>query len=140
MLILDTDHLSEFIRSSVVGIRLSEKLAATPLSSAISIVSVEEVSRGRLASISKARTAAARLAAYNALSELTSALQHWDVVDWTTTSETTFARLASTKPRIGTMDLRIAAIAMANDATLLSRNLRDFGRVAGLKVENWLDA
>jgi tRNA(fMet)-specific endonuclease VapC len=37
------------------------------------------------------------------------------------------------------MDLRIAAIAMANDATLLSRNLRDFERVAGLKVENWLD-
>ncbi len=139
MLILDTDHLSEFIRSSAAGIRLSEKLAATRESSAISIVSVEEVNRGRLASISKARTATARLAAYNALSELTSALRHWDVVDWTTASEATFARLVSARPRIGTMDLRIAAIAIANDATLLSRNLRDFERVAGLKVENWLD-
>lgn len=42
-----------------------------------------------------------------------------------------------TRPRIGTMDLKIAAIALANDATLLSRNLRDFGKVPGLRVEDW---
>lgn len=39
---------------------------------------------------------------------------------------------------IGTMDLRIAAIAIANEATLLSRNLKDFARVPDLKVEDWL--
>ena len=37
------------------------------------------------------------------------------------------------------MDLRIASIAIANDATLLSRNLKDFSRVPGLRVENWLE-
>jgi len=35
------------------------------------------------------------------------------------------------------MDLKIAAIAIANDATLLSRNLRDFGKVPDLRVEDW---
>jgi tRNA(fMet)-specific endonuclease VapC len=35
------------------------------------------------------------------------------------------------------MDLKIAAIALANDATLLSRNLSDFARVPGLRVEDW---
>ena len=36
------------------------------------------------------------------------------------------------------MDLKTAAIAVAFDATLLSRNLRDFQRVPHLKVENWI--
>jgi len=35
------------------------------------------------------------------------------------------------------MDLRIAATAMANDFTLLSRNLVDFRQVPGLRVEDW---
>ena len=42
-------------------------------------------------------------------------------------------------PRLGSMDLKIAAICIGHDATLLSRNLRDFEKVPGLKVENWLD-
>ncbi len=36
------------------------------------------------------------------------------------------------------MDLRIAAIALTNNALLLSADLDDFERVPGLKVENWL--
>ena len=37
------------------------------------------------------------------------------------------------------MDLKIAAIALVNDALLLSGNLRDFRQVPGLRVENWLE-
>ena len=36
----------------------------------------------------------------------------------------------------GTMDLRLAAIALSQNLTVLTRNLRDFGRVPGLKVED----
>jgi predicted nucleic acid-binding protein len=32
---------------------------------------------------------------------------------------------------------RIAAIALANDAILLSRNVSDFAKVAGLRIEDW---
>jgi predicted nucleic acid-binding protein len=34
--------------------------------------------------------------------------------------------------------LKIASIALEADAVLLSANLRDFERVPGLRVENWL--
>ena len=39
--------------------------------------------------------------------------------------------------RVGTMDLKIAATALANEATLITRNTGDFGKVIGLTVEDW---
>jgi tRNA(fMet)-specific endonuclease VapC len=35
------------------------------------------------------------------------------------------------------MDLKIAAIVLSKGDTLLSRNLSEFGRISGLKVEDW---
>ena len=35
-------------------------------------------------------------------------------------------------------DLRIASIVLANGLTLVTGNVRHFGRVPGLSVENWL--
>ncbi len=40
---------------------------------------------------------------------------------------------------IGSMDLLIAAHALALDATLVSNNERHFSRIKGLKTINWLD-
>ena len=50
-----------------------------------------------------------------------------------------FVELRRLKIRIGTMDLKIAAIALANDALLLTANRRDFEKVPGLRFENWID-
>ena len=40
---------------------------------------------------------------------------------------------------IGHGDHLIAGIALANDLTLITRNTREFSRVAELRVENWFD-
>jgi tRNA(fMet)-specific endonuclease VapC len=37
------------------------------------------------------------------------------------------------------MDLRIACIVIEFDAILLTRNIKDFEKVPGLRFENWLD-
>jgi tRNA(fMet)-specific endonuclease VapC len=49
-----------------------------------------------------------------------------------------FETLRKQRIRIGTQDLKIASIALEAGALLLSANLRDFERVPGLRVENWL--
>ena len=47
------------------------------------------------------------------------------------------AQLAATGKPIGPYDLQIAAIALANDLTLVTNNTREFCRVDGLKLEDW---
>jgi tRNA(fMet)-specific endonuclease VapC len=41
------------------------------------------------------------------------------------------------KLRIGTQDLKIASVALANNLILLTRNRRDFGRIPGLMLDDW---
>lgn len=48
------------------------------------------------------------------------------------------ARLEGAGTPLALADLEIAAIAIANDLTLVSGNLRHFARIPELKVENWL--
>ena len=47
------------------------------------------------------------------------------------------ADLAVRGQPIGPYDLQIAAIALANDLTLVTHNVREFGRIADLKIEDW---
>ena len=47
------------------------------------------------------------------------------------------ADLARQGKSVGLMDTHIAATALAHDLILVSNNMREFSRIAGLRVENW---
>ena len=47
------------------------------------------------------------------------------------------AELAAKGMPIGAHDLQIAAIALANDLTLVTHNTREFSRVGMLRIEDW---
>lgn len=47
------------------------------------------------------------------------------------------ARLEKSGQGIGPMDTLIAGTALACDGILVTRNLREFGRIEGLRAENW---
>lgn len=47
-------------------------------------------------------------------------------------------RLKDNGTPIGANDLWIACHALAEDATLVTHNTREFNRVAGLKIEDWV--
>ncbi len=89
--------------------------------------------------IRSTKVEATRIFAYGQFGKGVRALNDWTVLPWDEDTAAMFASLRKQGVRIGTLDLRIASFALAYDAVLLSRNLRDFQQVPGLRVENWLD-
>lgn len=59
------------------------------------------------------------------------------VVPFDANAAETFGHLQSQRVRVATMDLRIASIALSRGLILVSRNIRDFGQVPGLQIEDW---
>lgn len=101
------------------------------------IITYEEQMRGWLAWIAQAKSLIAQIERYSMLKRMVSSYAKISLLDFDRSAADEFERLKNQRIRIGTMDLKIAAIALANNATLLSRNLKDFGKVPGLKVEDW---
>ena len=62
----------------------------------------------------------------------------WRILPFDDAAARMFKSFRSQKVRIGSMDLKIASIVKGHDATLLSRNIRDFQKVPELRVEDWL--
>src|SRR5262245_15699178 len=127
MIVLDTDHLSEFQKGkSSAAKQLKDRLehSAEPVS--ITIVSAEELMRGWLAAIHREHDPHRQIRAYQRLGQLIKFFTAWTILPWDEAATGTFERLKRQRLRIGTMDLRIASITLTHDATLLSSNLRDF--------------
>ncbi|MBI2808117.1 MAG: type II toxin-antitoxin system VapC family toxin [Planctomycetes bacterium] len=123
---------------SMGGGSLTARLSLLPLAAVhVSIISFQEQAQGWLAYIKRARKPPDVLRGFFDLQEL---LKHYSILpvfpfDQSAMDE--FTTLKGQSIRIGTADLRIAAIAKANNAKLLSRNLRYFQKVPALDVEDW---
>lgn len=139
MLILDTDHASELGMRSAAGVRLLNRLAVSKEDVAITAITVEEQMRGWLAEIRRHADPARQIKAYDHLVRQVEILASWVTLPWDEDAITKFSTLRAAGVRVGTQDLKIAAIALAHDALLLTRNSLDFAKVPGLRFENWLD-
>jgi tRNA(fMet)-specific endonuclease VapC len=137
--ILDSDMLSILQRRSEPACgHLEQRLRQLPVADVFTtIVTFQEQMRGWLAALHKARTDQRLLLAYTELQLMLRDFCHLNILPFDAAAQTEFTRLRRQKIRIGTMDLRIASIALATQSTLLSRNLRDFEHVPGLDVEDW---
>ena len=138
MLVLDTDHLVELDRGSSPGAALQRKLEDAGDAVATTIISAEEQFRGWLAQIHRQRDPHEQIATYQRLQRRIVFFAAWHVLPWDPDAVDILQGLRRQRVRIGTMDLKIASIVLAHDATLLSRNLRDFQQVPNLRVEDWL--
>ena len=140
MILIDTDHVS--VLSDSRQARRSNLLARLKASgevAALPVVTAEEQFRAWLAQIRRVNDVHKQIVPYIRFQKLISFLREWEIVGWNEPAADEFKRLRAARVRIGTQDLKIASIALANDALLLSANLRDYEQVPGLRVENWLD-
>jgi tRNA(fMet)-specific endonuclease VapC len=125
-------------RGGLDGRKIWQRLRVLPSDDiAVSVVSYEEQTRGWLARIAKAPSLQRLTSDHSELKKLLQAYCNIAVLDFDERAAVHFEYLRQSRIRIGTMDMRIAAIALANDATVLTRNTSDLARVPGLKVEDW---
>jgi tRNA(fMet)-specific endonuclease VapC len=140
MILMDSDHLSVLADPrQTKGTKLTHRLRSSGEAVALPVVSLEEHFRGWLALIRRDTDVHRQIVPYMRFQNLIVFLREWQIVAWNEPAADEFKRLRAAKVRIGTQDLKIASIALANDSLLLSANLRDFEQVPGLRVENWLD-
>jgi tRNA(fMet)-specific endonuclease VapC len=138
MVLLDTDHISLIARGGAEGQRIRKRLSVLPPTEvAVSIASYEEQMRGWLAEIAAARTVDRQEPKYHELGRMLKYYCTTPILPFEGNAISMFQNLWIQRLRVGTMDLKIAAIALANDATLLTRNLADFNKVPDLRAEDW---
>ena len=127
--LLDTDTCINALRHNEIVLR--RMLAQRRADVMVSVITEAELRTGAAKSSAPGKTA--RLVE-NFLKPLT-------VLEYTSEDAAAYARIRAKLERagkpIGPLDTLIAAQAVGRKLTLVSNNQREFGRVPGLRVENW---
>lgn len=135
--ILDTNCFSDWQKNDPMMVQRIEVNAENV---AVTIVTVEEAIGGWLAFIRKASTSsqADKLVwGYTRLWDTLDDFKNLNILKFDQNAFTIYTEFRRQKIRIGTQDLRIAAIVLANKAILVTRNNRDFSQVPNLRQEDW---
>ncbi len=135
LFVLDTDHVTLFQRAHPL---VREQILAQQSGSVVTtMVTVEEQLRGRLKGLRQASNGPSLVAAYDRMNATLEFFRSLPLLAFDSPAFEQFARLRKQRIRVGTLDLRIAAIVLAQESVLVTRNTRDFTRVPGLKLEDW---
>ncbi|MCP4657628.1 MAG: type II toxin-antitoxin system VapC family toxin [bacterium] len=133
--LFDTDHVSlnerghPFVRQWLAAVHSD--------SVGISVITAEEMIRGRLAILARRSAGEARVHAYRKFLETVQFCATISVVPFDSYCETKFQELLGQRLRVGSQDLRIASTAPVHNLILVTRNRKDFERVPGLTIEDW---
>jgi tRNA(fMet)-specific endonuclease VapC len=138
MFILDTDILTLLLWGHE---RVTARRAEVTEEVALAAITRIEVLQGRFAAVLKAENGDKVLQAHERLVQSESDLRNFMILPVNQSGASVFDRLRRDKKlkKIRRGDLLMASIALAHHATLVSRNLRDFRQVTGLRLVNWAD-
>src|SRR5215471_5456942 len=119
--VLDTDIATLYRRGHEAV--MCHALTHPPEELAITVVTVEEQLSGWYALLRQAKASADLTRVYDRLIETVMFLSSIQILPFTQPAAAQYEQLRSMRLRIGTMDLRIAAIALTHGATLVTRNV-----------------
>lgn len=139
MIILDTDHLTvlKYARDDRFS-RLAQRMAdSVDQDFATTAITLEEQLRGWLAQINRNQDVVKQIPAYTELTGLIEFFSYWTVLPFDALAAQKFTEYRQQKIKTGTMDLKIASIAVAQNALLLTSNTRDFESIPNLRIEDW---
>ncbi len=138
--VLDTNHFAELVHDTVLGGRLKQRFLKRAAQVFTTIITAQEVTEGWCAFIRKQKAGSAKqIHGCQQFQHSLVLLMEFTVLAFDAQAATRFLQLRKALPRAGTQDLKIAAVCLEHDATVLTRNTGDFNKVPGLRVENWLD-
>jgi len=137
--VLDTNHYVEWFEGTTLGSKIARRVIKAPTEMFTTVVTVQEIAQGWLAEINRRRSGPEQVNAYRQFQHSTVAFSKISILPFDSEAAQVFLSLQKQRLGTGTMDLKIASICLAHDATLLTRNLVDFEKIPGLRVENWLD-
>jgi tRNA(fMet)-specific endonuclease VapC len=137
--LLDTDHISILQRRSEPGLSAIRRTIGRYAASAwgYSIISFQEQFLGCHKYIAQSNGSADLVRGYEMLERVLRDFSGAIVLPFDLPADAEFHRLRAQRVRIGTMDLRIASIALSRGLILVTRNAKDFSKVPGLLAEDW---
>jgi tRNA(fMet)-specific endonuclease VapC len=139
MFLLDTDHVGILQRQTGPEYsRLAARVSRHPQTDFyVSIITLHEQFLGWNTYLSRARSTADVVTGYTRFHQAFAGFHAAQVLPFDQAAGAVFDALQRQRLRIGTMDLRIAVIALSRNLTVLTRNLRHFRKVPGLSVQDW---
>ena len=133
--VLDTDTLTLLAKGdAMVRARVA---ACRPDEIAIAVITVEEQLSGWYRLLRRAKDPAALARVYDELALAVKSLSALPILSFSEPAIHRAKALQAQRLNVRKPDLSIAAIALENQAVVVSRNLRDFQRVPGLVVQDW---
>jgi tRNA(fMet)-specific endonuclease VapC len=138
--ILDTDHTSLFLAGNKSVIL---QVAEHAEDIAITIITVQELFNGWNGKLNDPRRASNLSDFYTKLWQTTEFFKIITILNFDRDTEEYYNNLRQnnhflTKKRLE-KDLRIASIALVQNAVVVTRNYKDFSQVPNLQIENWVD-
>jgi len=138
--VLDTDILTLLAREdSPEAPRIRRRIAELPADDSVvtTVINYEEQMRGWMASLNQARSPAAEVRVYARLLQHLAAMRRMTVLAYDDAAANIAEQIRRRRVRLGAMDAKIASIVLARGAVLVTRNIGDFRKIEGLRIEDW---